>query len=314
MERNKGTRLRGSLMLTLTAAIWGSAFVAQSAGMDYVGPFTFNAARSIIGVIALIPAILLLDRVKLTAPPASKAERSKLLRAGFICGVVMFAASMCQQIGIMNTTAGKAGFITALYIVIVPILGLFMRRRVSPLVWISVAAATVGLYLLCAGESFTFGAGDSMVMLCALLFAVHIMVIDRFAPEVDGVRLSCLQFAVSGVLSLVCALIFEAPSFSALWDARVSILYAGVLSSGVAYTLQIIGQGSVEPVLASLLMSLESVFSAFFGWLILKESMTAREIFGSLLIFAAILTAQTAPLIVNGLKTLSRRIKESLIK
>lgn len=284
--------IRGNFILLLTTLIWGAAFVAQSAGMDHVGPFTFNAARSIIGGLVLIPGLYFLDKIKLTRPPQNREQMRTLTVGGVLCGVVLFVASSAQQIGIMTTSAGKAGFITALYIVIVPVIGLVSGHRSSVLVWISVVTAAAGMYLLCVNEAFTVNGGDVMVLICALFFAVHILVIDRFAPKTGCVRMACIQIFVSGILSGIAAFLFEKPDMQSLWDCRVSLLYAGVLSSGVAYTLQIVGQKDTKPVIASLILSLEAVFAALAGLLLLGESFTSREAAGCLIILAAIVMAQ----------------------
>ena len=237
----KKEQMRNSFILLLTATIWGVAFVAQSVGMEYVGPFTFNCVRNIIGGIVLIPCIFLLGRLngqkKVTLLPENKEERKTLLLGGVLCGIFLCAASNMQQIGILYTTVGKAGFITACYIIIVPIMGMFLGKKTGIGVWISVVFAVIGLYLLCMTDSLSFGKGDLYVLFCAVLFAGHIMVIDYFAPKVDGVKMSCIQFFVCGILSGVLMLIFEEPSMGALFAAKVPILYAGVLSCGVAYTL-----------------------------------------------------------------------------
>lgn len=295
----KSGQIRSSLMLTLTALIWGVAFVAQSVGMDYVGPFTFNSIRTCIGGLVLLPMLPLLDRLKKRPAEELHAERAlqkkTLILGGVVCGVLLAIASTLQQIGLIYTSPGKAGFITALYIVIVPVMGIFMKKRPSVLVWISVAAAAAGMYLLCITEGFTVGIGDLLVMLCALMFSFHIIAIDYFSPRVDGVRLSMIQFFVCSALCAVPMLLTEQPSMSAILSAWLPILYAGALSCGVAYTLQIIGQKNMNPTVASLILSLESVFSVLAGWVILGESLTARELSGCALVFAAILLAQLPP-------------------
>lgn len=281
-----------SLILILTAMIWGAAFVAQSAGMDYVGPFTFNCVRSLIGALVLVPLILVLDRKN---PPEQKAgEDKKTLAAGGICcGLALGLASNFQQFGIQYTTVGKAGFITACYIVIVPILGLFLGKKTNPLVWISVALAVAGLYLLCMTDGGGgIGKGDLLVMICSLIFAVHILIIDHFSPMTDGVKLSCIQFLVSGLLSGAGMLLFEQPSLSSLMAAWAPVLYAGVMSCGVAYTLQIIGQKGMNPTVASLILSLESCISVLAGWILLGQRLSGREIGGCAVMFAAIILAQ----------------------
>ena len=281
-------------LLFLTAFIWGTAFVAQAVGMDHIGPFTFNAVRSLVGGIALIPVILVFQRFK--SPERRQEERANrktLLLGGLSCGLALGVASCLQQVGIQYTTVGKAGFITALYIVIVPILGLFFRKKVGVKLWVSVVIAILGLYLLCMSGSLRLEKGDFLVLLCALAFSVHIMIIDYFSPKVDGVQMSCLQFFEAAVCSGVCMLAGEGiPDPHAVAISWVPILYTGVLSSGVAYTLQIIGQKGVNPTVASLVLSLESVISALAGWVLLSQSMSPREVTGCLLMFLAIILAQ----------------------
>ncbi len=281
-------------ILFLTAFIWGTAFVAQSVGMDHIGPFTFNAARSLVGGVALIPVVLVSDRFKTPQRrQEEKANRKTLLLGGLSCGVALGVASSLQQVGIQYTTVGKAGFITALYIVIVPILGLFFRKKVGVKLWISVVIAILGLYLLCMSGSLKLELGDFLVLLCAFAFSVHIMVIDYFSPKVDGVKMSCIQFFVAGILSGILMLASEGvPDPHAVAISWMPILYAGVLSSGVAYTLQIVGQKGVNPTIASLVLSLESVISALAGWVILHQNMSGREVLGCVLMFAAIILAQ----------------------
>ena len=287
--------LKNSLLLLLTAAIWGVAFVAQSVGMDYVGAFTFNSVRSIIGSLVLIPVILFLNRQK----PASaqtdlqkKENRRTLITGGVCCGICLCLASNFQQFGIKYTTVGKAGFITACYIVIVPVLGLFLKQKCGPFVWAAVVMAVIGLYLLCIKDGFSIGTGDILVMICALLCSIHILVIDHFSPMVDGVKMSCIQFLVCGILSGIPALLLESPSLSSILAAWQPILYAGVLSCGVAYTLQIIGQKNMNPTVASLILSLESCISVLAGWIILKQQLSLREFAGCAVMFAAIILAQ----------------------
>ena len=266
--------LRQSLLLLLTATIWGVAFVAQSVGMDYVGPFTFNVMRSIIGGVVLLPCIALLGKIngKGNTEAAKKMdgkERKTLFIGGIACGVLLCIASNLQQFGIMYTSVGKAGFITAMYIVVVPVLGIFFGKKVSGKVWCGVGIAVAGLYLLCMTESgFSVQKGDFLLMLCALAFSLHILVIDYFSPKADGVKLSCILAA---------------------W---MPILYAGVMSCGVAYTLQIIGQKGMNPTVASLILSMESVVSVIAGFLILHQTLSLRELIGCVLMFAAIILVQ----------------------
>ena len=288
----KNLQLRNSLLLLLTATIWGVAFVAQSVGMDYVQPFTFNGIRSIIGGLVLIPCIFLLNRLKRPSEPIQKSSSRPLLAGGILCGLCLFAASSFQQFGIKYTTVGKAGFITACYIVIVPILGLFLKKKCSPLIWVSVLLALVGLYFLCMSGSISLGLGDLLVLIGAFLFSIHILVIDHYSPLADGVQLSCIQFFVCGVLSLICMFLFETPDLSMILMAWLPILYAGVLSCGVAYTLQVVGQKNMNPTVASLILSMESCISVLAGWLILGQALSSRELLGCVLMFAAIILAQ----------------------
>ena len=288
MERRM--RLKNGLMLFLTAFIWGTAFVAQSVGMDYLGPFTFNGVRSLIGGIALLPCIWILQKVN--GKTQEEGSEKDLITGGILCGILLFAASSLQQIGIQYTTAGKAGFITAFYIVIVPALGIFLHKKIGWKIWLAVVLAIAGLYFLCITESFSIGRGDILVFLCALVFAVHILVIDHFSPKADGVRMSCIQFLVCGILSGIPALIFESPDLAGIFAAKIPVLYAGVMSCGVAYTLQIVGQKNMNPTVASLILSLESCISVLAGWLILGQNLSGREIFGCILMFGAIILAQ----------------------
>lgn len=290
--------LKNNLLLVLTALIWGCAFVAQSVGADYVGPFTFNSVRNILGGIALLPVIFVLDKVKKKeeiirkSAEEKKQERKTLIIGGICCGFFLAAASSLQQVGLMYTTAGKAGFITALYILIVPLLGLVIGKKVGVKIWIGVALALVGMYCLCITEGFTVAKGDILVMLCAVVFSFHILVIDYFSPKVDGVKMSCIQFWVCGILCAIPMALTETPQVDQILEAWLPIAYAGILSCGVAYTLQIIAQKNVDPTVASLLLSLESVFAVLAGGLILHESLSIKEAIGCVLVFAAIILAQ----------------------
>lgn len=299
----KNMKRRNEIILVLTAFIWGVAFVAQSEGGDAVGPFTFNSIRSIIGGVALIPAIKLLDRLGLCHRPDSRKDWKNLITGGIICGVVLSFATNTQQLGITyGTPAGKAGFLTACYVVIVPILGLFFKKKCGLNVWIGVVMTVFGLYLLCMNGPLGIQRSDVLVLICALLFSFHIITVDHFSPLVDGVRMSCIQFFVSGIISAIPMTITEMKPFSGglgAWalsfnnmGAWIAILYAGLMSCGVAYTLQIVGQQGVNPAVASILMSLESVFSVLAGWVILHERLSVRSIAGCAIIFAAIVLAQ----------------------
>ena len=287
---------RSNLLLLLASLIWGAAFVAQSVGMDFVGPFTFNGLRFLIGAIVLLPCIFIIDKQRGTHAgiwgTKNPAQRKTLLAGGFFCGLAMLVGSSLQQIGIAYTSVGKAGFITALYIVMVPVLGLFARKKVSMRVWCSVGLAVLGMYLLCINEGFSISKGDAIILLSAFFFSLHILIIDHFARKVDGVRLSCLQFFVCGAISLVPMFTFETPQIANIIGAWLPLLYAGVLSCGVAYTLQIIGQKHTSPAVASLILSLESVFAVLAGWVILGETLSPKELFGCLLVFVAIVLTQ----------------------
>ena len=281
---------KSPLLLLLTATIWGVAFVAQSVGMDYVEPFTFNGLRNLLGALVLLPVIYGMSGKKAAA--VEKKDTRTLWLGGVLCGLCLCVASSLQQIGIQYTTAGKAGFLTAMYIIMVPVFGLFLKKKCSPFVGISIVLATVGLYLLSIKEGFNIGKGDIYVILCAVVFSMHILVIDYFAPKCNGVKLSCIQFLVCGVLCSVIALVVEEPTISGILAAWLPIAYAGVMSCGVAYTLQIIGQKGLNPTVASLILSLESAISVLAGWLLLHQTLSAREIIGCMIMFAAIILAQ----------------------
>lgn len=287
-------KYKGNLYLLLTAMIWGSALVAQSVSMDLIGPFTFQCMRSILGALVLLPVIAVFSRREDGAAGAAGGRRDQWV-GGLLCGCVFFVAGSLQQIGLCYTSPGKAGFITALYIVLVPIAGIFFGKRAGWNVWTGVLLALVGLYLLCVTESLSIGLGDLLVFFSSIAFAAHILVIDHYSPKVDGVKLSCMQFAVNAVLSGVGMLLFEQPSPGAIAACWLPICYTGILSCGLAYTLQIIGQKYTDPTIASLLLSLESVFSVLFGWLLLREGLSLRELAGCVLMFAAIMLAQITP-------------------
>lgn len=287
-------QIKSSLILLLTATIWGVAFVAQSVGMEYIGPFTFNAIRCVLGGMVLIPVILVLQKKKETgAENQEKEDKKTLWMGGIACGVILCIASNLQQFGIMEASVGKSGFFTALYIVMIPVIGIFIGKRPEIKLWFCVALAVVGMYLLCMKDgSFTIERADIMLLLCALAFSFHILVVDYFSPKVDGVKMSCIQFFVCGVLSAVGMLFTETPDISNIQAAWLPLLYAGLLSCGVGYTLQIVGQKGINPVIASLIMSLESVISALAGWVILGQVLSPKEILGCVLMFVAIIITQ----------------------
>ena len=284
-------KMYGNILLLLTAVIWGCAFVAQSVGMDLVGPFTFQSFRCALAVVFLVPLSLILDKGNLQTFKTKWLD-PKLWKGGLICGIALFAAASLQQVGLLYTDAGKAGFITAMYIVLVPVLGLFLKQKPPKSALISVLLAVIGLYLLsCLGVS-EINKGDLLIMGCALAYAVQITCVDRVAGDLDGLRLNCVQAFVVMVMSVPCMFLTEqvvAANVIACW---LPLCYAGVLSMGVAYTLQIVGQKSLEPTTASLIMSLESVIAALCGWLILNETMTGTELAGCGLVFAAVVISQ----------------------
>lgn len=293
---------RNYFLLFLTAAIWGSGFVAQALGMEHVSPFTFTWARSMIGGLFLLAVIPVLG-VWTRKSSGEKTENSRaagspwrsrtLWIGGFCCGTVLFIAESLQQFGLLHTAVGKAGFLTSLYVVIVPLLGIFIGRRTRFNVWLAVLLAIAGLYFMCmkAGE-MSLGIGDTLVLACALAFSIHILVIDRFAPLVDCVRMSCLQFFVGGLWGFVFMFIFEPPTLESLLAALPAIAYAGIMSNGIAYTLQVVAQNGVHPTIASIILSSESMVSVLLGWLIMNQTMTLRELGGCAFMLAAIVVAQ----------------------
>ena len=291
--------VRANLLLTLTALIWGAAFVAQDVAADTLGAFTFNGLRMALAALAMLPVIGALDRrARKAGQDASwrrmnPQQRRTLITAGVCCGAMLALASAFQQMGIaMGTGAGKAGFITALYIVLVPLLGMLWGRRPAWLVWVAVLLSVGGLYLLCIGEGFTIAPGDGLLILCALCFSGHILVVDHFSRRTDCVRMSCLQFATAAVLCMGAAVLTEPFDVETIVACAVPLLYAGVLSGAVGYTLQIVAQKDTDPTVASLLMSLESVFAVLAGWVLLGDVLTARELLGCVLMMGGIVLAQ----------------------
>lgn len=279
----------GVFALLAATVIWGSAFIAQSVGMDKIGPFTFQAVRCFLAVVFLFPASALFSRGK---PFWKSWADPALWRSGIICGLALFAASSLQQIGLVYTDAGKAGFLTAMYIVFVPFLGLFVGRKPGRNALLSLIPAIVGLYLLSCTSVSGINKGDVLLLLCAVAFSVQILLIDRHCAGLDGLQLNCIQALVVTVLSVPWALLTETVDASLIASCWLPLGYAGVLSMGVAYTLQIVGQKRVAPSAAALLMSLESVFAALFGWLLLHETMTRAELLGCALVFAAVVISQ----------------------
>lgn len=296
MKQNSKNQIFGSVLLLICAFIWGSAFVAQTTGAEYVGPFTFICLRNILGGVVLLPVIFASDifkKKKGTYRKAQGKDKKTLLLGGAACGTALCLASVFQQAGIdKGTDPGKAGFITALYILLVPLSSLFMKKRVRPIIWPCIGASVAALYLLCVTQSNTVALSDLLVLICAALYTVHILVIDRVSPYVDGIKLSCIQFFVASALSFFPALIFEGIDAEMIISALPSIAYAGVMSSGVAYTLQILGQQKTEPTLASMIMSLESVFAVLTSMVLLHLTPSPREVVGCVIMFVAIIVAQ----------------------
>lgn len=313
----KTHKLRNTFFLFLTAMIWGAAFVAQSVSMDYIEPFTFICLRSVIGGLFLIPIIIVLDGIRRKSQNESanvvssentlhniemdieKEEKQRLswknkqlIEGGIVCGILLFFANCFQQTGIQYTTVGKAGFITTFYIIIVPLIGLFFKKYCGILTWIGVVVALAGLYFLCITQKLTIQRGDALILCCSVLYAGQILAIDHYNPFVDGVKMSCIQFLTGGILGAVFMLLFENPSIAMILSAAGPILYTGIMSTGVGYTLQIVGQKGLNPTVAALILSLESVFSALSGYLFLHQVLTTRELIGCALMFIAIVLAQ----------------------
>ena len=302
---------QGSFILLLTAFIWGAAFVAQKIGIVVVDAFTFSASRFLISGIALLPIIFIgrkkdrLSEQHMSLSPQEKKNRRKVLvTGGVLCGICLAFAANLQQMGMADTSAGKAGFITALYIVFVPILRLFTKKKVSAAVWISVAVALIGLYLLCVKEDLSVNEGDALVLLSALCFSFHILIVDKYSPLTNGIQLSCIQFFVVSLLTGIMMLIFEKPNLNAVLSCWAPMLYLGIVSGAAGYTLQIIGQKNAEPTTASLILSMEAVFASISGVIFLNESFTAKELVGCILMFAAIILSQVS----SSKKTFLRNI------
>ena len=308
----KTHKLRNTFFLFLTAMIWGAAFVAQSVSMYYIGPFTFICLRSVIGGLFLIPVIIVLDGIRKKSQNESADvvnsenilhieteekqrlswKNKQLIEGGIVCGIFLFFANCFQQTGIQYTTVGKAGFITTFYIIIVPLIGLFFKKYCGILTWIGVVVALAGLYFLCITQKLTIQRGDALILCCSVLYAGQILAIDHYNPFVDGVKMSCIQFLTGGILGAVFMLLFENPSIAMILSAAGPILYTGIMSTGVGYTLQIVGQKGLNPTVAALILSLESVFSALSGYVFLHQVLTTRELIGCVLMFIAIVLAQ----------------------
>lgn len=293
----KHNQVRQVVFPILAAFIWGTAFVAQDMCADSIGTFAFNATRYFIAVLALLVVILIKDGLAKDKPSLSpiqkKAANKQLWLGGLCCGTALAVASNFQQAGMVaGTDSGKAGFLTALYVVLVPLFGLFFKRKVNLSTWIAVVLSVVALYLLCIKGEFSLAPGDLLILVCAVCFAVHILVIDHFTAFCDGVKLSCIQFLFAGIISAICMFIFETVDFAAIWSCTLPLLYVGIFSCGVGYTLQILAQKDSNPTVVTILLSLESVFAVIAGAIILKQQMSVREYIGCAVMFAAVILAQ----------------------
>ncbi|MCR5700660.1 MAG: DMT family transporter [Lachnospiraceae bacterium] len=293
------TQAKGVFFLLITAFIWGTSFVAQSIGMEKIEAFTFNGIRTVMGGLFLLPVIFIreLQKRKEAGEKDKKVKNiftKKALKYGIILGLIFFTASNFQQFAFYYSTAGKIAFITALYMIFVPIIGLFIGKNVPILTWICVVFGFIGTYFLCIkpGQSFNVNKGDLLALVCAFVYAIHILSVEKFSKEVDGVLLSCLQFFVGGGLSLIMMFIFETPVIANILVAAKPLLYSGIMSCGIAYTLQIVGQKYTEATIASLLMCMESVFAVITSAIVLHEFLTGREITGCIIMFAAIVISQ----------------------
>jgi len=301
------TQLKANTLLLLTAAIWGLAFVAQKVGAEHVGAFTFNGIRFALGSISLVPLILFFNKKKGKLDENSYESSLKpTIKAGIIAGCALFIATSLQQMGVMGTTAGKAGFITGLYMVIVPLLGLFLKQKVNKSTWIGIVIAVIGLYLLSINEDFSISKGDLLVLIGTVGWAVHILLIDSFTKKIDPIKLSSIQFATCSILSLVMAIIFEDINMVDISAAIVPILYGGLLSVGVAYTLQVVAQKNAKPSHAAILLSMESVFGAIGGAMFLGERIGTRGLVGCALIFIAIIISQLKPS-MDGIRDITEK-------
>ncbi len=290
-------QLRGNILFMITALIWGVSFVSQSVGVEMVKPNTFNGIRMLLGSVVLLPVILVNDGIKKKNGTFVSQKNNKYLWiGGVICGAVLCGATTIQTYGLVYTTAGKSAFITALYIIFVSVIGTFAGKKTGKNTIAGIVIALSGMYFLCLyGNALDINKGDVITLSCSMLFAVHIICVDYFSPKVDGIKLSCLQFFTCGVINSLIMTVTEKPSVSSVLACTLPILYSGVMSSGVAYTLQIIGQKDTDPTIASILMSFESVFAAISGWILLSQTMTKFEILGCVLMFLAIIIAQVPP-------------------
>ncbi len=288
----RSTALKSDSLLLLTSLIWGLAFVAQRMGMDYVGPFIFNGIRFALGAMVILPFILFSRKSDSSTAPADQGSARYLLIGGLILGLTVFGGATLQQYGLVYTTAGNAGFITGLYVVFVPMLGLIRKQYPHFTVWIAVSAAALGLYFLSVTENFSIQFGDFLVLIGALFWAAHVVIIGIISPKVNSLKLALIQYVVCAVLSIIVALAVETNTMEGIYQAGIPILYGGILSVGIAYTLQVIAQKTAPPAHAAIILSLEAVFAAIGGWLLLNEQLGNKEILGCGLMLLGMLIAQ----------------------
>lgn len=286
-----GKELKASIMLFITSIIWGLAFVAQAQGMEHIGPFTFTASRSLVAIIFLYLTYVFFNKTS-KSYREQKFDMKRTIRGGVLCGLVFTFGINFQQIGLVYTTAGKASFLTALYIVFIPIIGLFYGKKINKKLQLCIVFAMIGTYLMSVKGSLSMNIGDLITIFGSIVFAIHILMLSEFSKDTNAVLVSLIQFAVCGFFSLIAALIFEGIEIDAILKSYLAILYVGILSSGVGFTIQLMALKELDPVVASMISSLESVFGAVFGWLILSQSMSEREIIGGIIIFVATLIAQ----------------------
>lgn len=286
-----GKELKASIMLFITSIIWGLAFVAQAQGMEHIGPFTFTASRSLVAIIFLYLTYVFFNKTS-KSYREQKFDMKRTIRGGILCGLVFTFGINFQQIGLVYTTAGKASFLTALYIVFIPIIGLFYGKKINRKLQLCIVLAMIGTYLMSVKGSLSMNIGDLITIFGSIVFAIHILMLSEFSKDTNAVLVSLIQFAVCGFFSLIAALIFEGIEIDAILKSHLAILYVGILSSGVGFTIQLMALKELDPVVASMISSLESVFGAVFGWLILSQSMSEREIIGGIIIFVATLIAQ----------------------
>ncbi len=294
MKFSANQNRNGTILLALASIIWGSSFVPQRVAMQHMHPFTFTATRFLLGAITLLPLLLFLNHDKSKNPdnPSKKTDQKMYLKAGLLCGGLLFMAVSFQQYGMQTTEAGKAGFLSSMYVVIVPLLGFFIGKRVRKAVWLGVLLAVAGVYLLSFTNQLRIERGDLIVLMGTVFWAAHILMLDRFLPEVDGLSLAIMQFLVAGIIALGAALIIDKPELTQIRDGLWTILYSGIVVVGGGYTLQVLGQKSIHPTIAAIVMSTESVFAVFFGWILLGENLSGRELAGCALMFIAVLVAQ----------------------